>query len=207
MPEPETLPPGVPPEPNNPNAEATRQPIISVFGSSRAERDSVEYREAYEVGKLLAENGYSVCNGGYDGTMEAASRGCKEAGGRTIGVTVEVFGSRLPNEFLDEEVGTASLLIRLDTLTALADAYVVLKGGLGTLLEMALVWNLHSLRVYHDKPIILLGPAWRATVEAISQHLMIRDIDLAAFTFAATPEDALRALAQLGVQGRSDLNP
>src|SRR5919197_6619528 len=181
-----------------------KPPVVSVFGSSRAERESDEYREAYQVGKLLAEAGYIVCNGGYDGTMEAASRGCKEAGGRTIGVTVEVFGQRAPNEFLDEEVGTASLLMRLDKLTALADAFVVLTGSFGTLLEMALVWNLWSMQVYPDKPIILLGPAWKAAVDCLSRHLLVRDIDLAAFTFAETPEDAIAALAARGSGPKAD---
>lgn len=183
-----------------PAPDPQKPSVITVFGSSRAERDSPEYRQAYQLGKLLAEAGYAVCNGGYSGTMEAASRGCKDAGGRTIGVTVEVFAGRLPNEFLDEEVGTASLLMRLDKLTALADAFIVLPGGLGTLLEMALVWNLWSLQVYPDKLVILLGPSWKAAMDCISQHLMIREIDLAAFTFAARPEDALAALALQGSQ-------
>lgn len=177
-------------------AEA-RPPVITVFGASRVERDGPEYREAYELGRLLAQAGYVVCNGGYSGTMEAASRGCREAGGRTVGVTLDIFSGLTPNEFLDEEVGTAGLLMRLDKLTSLADAYVVLGGGLGTLLEMALVWNLNLMQVYPDKPIILLGQAWKATVDCFSQHLLIRDIDLAAFTFAETPAAALEALAHM----------
>jgi uncharacterized protein (TIGR00730 family) len=170
--------------------------VITVFGSSRAERDGTEYREAYQLGKLLAESGYVLCNGGYSGTMEAASRGCKDAGGRTIGVTVEVFGGLPPNEFLDEEVGTASLLMRLDKLTAMGDAYVILRGGMGTLLEMALVWNLHALGVYPDKPIVLLGADWKAVMACLSKHLAVRDSDLAAFTFAETPEDVLKVLSR-----------
>jgi uncharacterized protein (TIGR00725 family) len=171
-------------------------PVVTVFGGSRVERGSPAYQQAYEVGRLLAQHGYVVCNGGYSGTMEAASRGCKEAGGRTIGVTIEVLGRLAPNDYIDEEVGTASLLMRLDRLTALADAYIVLGGGLGTLLEMALVWNLRLMHVYPDKPIILLGPAWRETVECFARQLYIREIDLAAFTFAETPEAALAALSQ-----------
>jgi uncharacterized protein (TIGR00725 family) len=172
--------------------------VVTIFGSSRVERGSPAYQEAYTLGRLLAESGYVVCNGGYTGTMEAASRGCKDAGGRTIGVTVEILeGFRSPNVYLDEEVGTASLLMRLDKLTALADAFVILGGGIGTLLEMALVWNLKVFHVYPEKPIILLGPDWRAAVEGISSHLMIRDVDLAALTFADTPRAALEVLAAL----------
>ena len=173
-----------------------RQKVVTVFGSSRAEPGSSLYREAYELGRLLAKHGYVVCNGGYSGTMEAACRGCKEAGGRTIGVTVETFGGLAPNEFLDEEVGTASLFMRLDKLTSLGDAFFILGGGIGTLLEMSLVWNLRIMLIYPDKPIILLGSAWEKALEDISRYLEIRDTELAAFTFAERPEDAIATLAQ-----------
>ena len=169
--------------------------VVSVFGSSRIQRDGPEYREAHELGRLLAVSGFAVCNGGYSGAMEAVSRGAKEAGGRTIGVTVEVFGKLAPNEFIDEEVGTASLLLRLDKLTDLASAYVVLDGGIGTLLEMALIWNLQLMRVF-DKPIILLGPRWKSAVDCFSQQLMIRAVDLAALTLVDTPAEAVAALEQ-----------
>ena len=170
-------------------------PVISVFGSSRIPHDGPEYREAYEVGRLLAERGYAVCNGGYSGTMEAVSRGAKEAGGRTIGITVDVFSSRSPNSYIDEEIGTDTLLLRLDKLTEVADGYIILGGGIGTLLELALVWNLQLMGVF-DKPIVLLGPAWRAAVERLSEHLMIREVDLAALTFVDTPEQAVETLTR-----------
>jgi predicted Rossmann-fold nucleotide-binding protein len=109
-------------------------------------------------------------------------------------VTVEVFGGLTPNEFLDEEVGTASLILRLEKLTSLAEAYIVLTGGIGTLLEMALVWNLRLMQVSPDKPIILLGRSWKAALSCLSEHLLIRDVDLAALTLADTPEEAVAAL-------------
>ena len=175
-------------------ADSQRRPVVSVFGSSRIPPDGPEYREAYEVGRLLAEAGYAVCNGGYSGTMEAVSRGAKEAGGRTIGITVDVFGGRSPNAYIDEEIGTSTLLLRLDKLTEVADAYVILGGGIGTLLELALVWNLQLMGVF-DKPIVLLGPDWRAAVERLAEHLMIRDLDRAALTFVDTPAQAVGALS------------
>lgn len=171
-------------------------PVVTVFGASRVGPESELYAEARELGRLLAEAGYVLCNGGFDGTMEAASRGAKEAGGRTIGVTVNLFGAKSPNEFLDEELGTASLLLRLDKLTEVADAFVVLAGGIGTFLELALVWNLKLMHVYPRKPIILVGPAWQAAIEAVAEHLLIREIDLAAFTFVETPREAVVAVRE-----------
>ena len=96
-----------------------RPAVVTVFGGSQVHPGTALYDDAVELGRLLGRAGYAVCNGGYMGTMEAVSRGCKEVGGRTIGVTVEIFSdSRTPNKYLDEVVGTASLLMRLDKLTA-----------------------------------------------------------------------------------------
>ena len=169
-------------------------PAITVFGGSRIQPGTEDYAAAQRLGRALAERGFAVVTGGYSGTMEAVSRGAKEAGGRTIGITVDVFGGRSPNPYIDEEIGTSTLLLRLDKLTEIADGYVILGGGIGTLLELALVWNLQLMGVF-DKPIVLLGPDWRAAVERFSEHLMIRDVDLAALTFVDTPEQAVGALA------------
>jgi uncharacterized protein (TIGR00730 family) len=177
-----------------PPTATAQPPVVTVFGSSRITRDSPEYEQAQRLGKVLAKAGYYVCNGGYSGAMEGVSRGAREGGGRAIGVTVQVLGGLAPNEFIDEVVGTSSLLMRLDKLTALASAYVILQGGIGTLLELALVWNLHLMKVYDDKPIVLLGPAWRQAVDCFSQHILIRDLDLAALIFVDTPEEVLAAL-------------
>src|SRR5712691_13337119 len=118
---------------------------VTVFGGSRVEPDSAEYLAAQQLGRTLAERGFSVVTGGYNGIMEAVSRGAKEAGGHVIGVTVDVIArnfDRLPNSFLDQEVRTAALLERIDRLVELGSAYVVLPGGAGTLAELGIVWNL-----------------------------------------------------------------
>src|SRR5262249_47626693 len=99
---------------------------VTVFGGSRVEPDSAEYVAAERLGRALAERGFSVVTGGYHGTMEAVSRGAKAGGGHVIGVTVEVIAQnfeRLPNAFLDQEVRTAALLERIDTIVELGAAY------------------------------------------------------------------------------------
>jgi uncharacterized protein (TIGR00730 family) len=168
--------------------------VVSVFGGSRATEDSAEFRDAYALGRLLAERGHAVCNGGYDGTMAAVSRGAKDGGGRTIGVTVEALSWRSPNRWIDEEVSTATLFARLEQLATLGDAYVALRGGVGTLLEIVLVWNLLELQTFPYKPIILLGPGWRAALRALPRHTAVRPADLALITFAATSPDAVAHL-------------
>jgi uncharacterized protein (TIGR00730 family) len=168
--------------------------VVSVFGGSRAAEDDPEYRDAYALGRLLAARGYAVCNGGYDGTMAAVSRGAKDDGGRTIGVTVEALAWRSPNRWIDEEISTATLFARLEQLATRGDAYVALRGGVGTLLELVLVWNLLELQTFPYKPIIALGPGWRAALRALPRHSAVRAADLALITFALTPDDAVAHL-------------
>src|SRR5437660_4544287 len=103
----------------------------TVFGGSRVEPDSDEYAAAQALGRALARQGFSVVTGGYNGVMEAVSRGAHEAGGHVVGVTVDVIArnfERVPNSYLSQEVRTAALLERIDKLVELGDAYVVLPG-------------------------------------------------------------------------------
>ncbi|MBN1554618.1 MAG: LOG family protein [Phycisphaerae bacterium] len=134
--------------------------VISVFGASNPEPDSAEYALARAVGRVLAELGYIVANGGYGGTMEASSRGAKEAGGHTIGVMCNVWASR-PNEFIDEVIETSDYTKRLTTLIDLGRAgYVVLPGATGTLVELAWVWE-HACKGWWTRSIAMVGKFWK----------------------------------------------
>ncbi|HEX3245302.1 MAG TPA: LOG family protein [Chloroflexota bacterium] len=150
--------------------------IVTVFGASRVGPDSCEYQLGYELGLRLGEAGFSICNGGYDGTMEAVAKGIRERGGRSIGVLVESIEGRLHNPYIDEIERTEGLLYRLERLVTIGEAYLVLPGGIGTLLELALVWNLSTVRE-HQKPIILLGQEWRHAIEGLGDHILLRPGD------------------------------
>ena len=142
---------------------------VTIFGTSRAGEGDYAYELAYETGKLLAQAGFTIANGGYGGTMLAAARGASEAGGEVIGVTCTAFKNSRPNKYISREVGTASLDERLDKLIQLGQAYVVLPGGTGTLLELANVWELKNKGFLKtDKPIILLGGFWKPLVDLIA---------------------------------------
>lgn len=143
---------------------------VTVFGSSRPREGEPEYILALEVGKELARAGFTVCNGGYGGTMEASARGAKSAGGATLGVIAEVF-SRKPNAWIDSTVTKTTLVDRLMELIARGDAYVVLKGGTGTLLELAAVWELMNKTMMPEKPIVVVGGFWNAVVETLKEEL------------------------------------
>jgi hypothetical protein len=145
--------------------------IITVFGSARQEKDSPEYMIAYNLGRELASAGFILCNGGFGGMMEASARGAKEAGGKTIGVTFDRNG-RKPNQWIDEVVHIPQLIDRMLKLVELGDAYVVLKGGTGTLLELAAVWEYVNKGIMREKPIVLIGDFWQRVVTTLQEELL-----------------------------------
>ena len=143
--------------------------IITIFGTSKARPGDTTFTLAYETGALLAKAGFAVANGGYGGTMLAAAKGAAEAGGETIGVTCSAFKSGKANEYVSREIVTGSLDERLETLIKLGQAYIVLPGGTGTLLELAKVWELKNKDFLKtDKPIIILGGFWKPLIELIA---------------------------------------
>jgi uncharacterized protein (TIGR00725 family) len=143
--------------------------IVTIFGSSAPRPGSEDYATAYECGKMLAEAGFAICNGGYAGTMEAAAKGARASGGKTIGVTVSSWPAKA-NEWVQQEIKAADLPERLAKLIELGDAYIVLRGGSGTLLEFAYVLELVNKDIIQNKPIVLLGDSWKGVINALRQE-------------------------------------
>lgn len=142
--------------------------IITVFGSSRPREDHADYQEARLLGRSLAEAGFTVCSGGYAGVMEAASRGAKEAGGKTYGVTAEFFKPKA-NPWVDTEIRVTTWQERLFELVRVADGFVTCKGGTGTLVELAVVWEMLNKAVIADKPIVILGEFWTPILDRVRE--------------------------------------
>jgi uncharacterized protein (TIGR00725 family) len=115
-------------------------PVVTIFGGNAIEVDDTGYREAFELGRRLAQAGYAVATGGYYGTMEAASRGAKEGGAHVIGVTTGRFDDRglKPNPWVDEEIKFPALFQRFATGDVLRRARILAR-RVGTLSECALV--------------------------------------------------------------------
>lgn len=143
--------------------------IITIFGTSKTDTGSPVYELAYQLGKLLAKAGFTIANGGYDGTMLAAAKAAFEASGKTIGVTCSAFGKSKANKYITREIITESLAERLKTLVEIGQGYIVLPGGTGTLLELAKVWELENKGFLQaEKPIIIVGSFWKPLLELIT---------------------------------------
>lgn len=147
---------------------ASQSPIITVFGSSRPRAGESDYEEARRLGSELARRGFQVCSGGYGGVMEAASRGAKEAGGRTIAITSTFFRAGA-NTWVDEEHAASTWQERLFELIRFGEGYVACKGGTGTLVELAVVWEMLNKGVMAGKPFVTLGDFWRPIIERVRE--------------------------------------
>lgn len=178
---------------------------VTVFGSSLPAEGSPAYLEAQRLGRLLAEAGYAICNGGYGGLMEASARGAREVGGHTIGITCVVW-PRPANPYIVDEVRTQSFPERLMTLIERGDAYLVLSGGTGTLAELALCWEMMnkgslSKTIGGRRPLLVMVPYWQPVIDCLRQEADLNQGN--ARTFAAameivtlinTPEEAVEEL-------------
>ncbi len=176
-------------------------PSVAVFGSARLRPGEDEYEAARRLGALIAREGWAVRTGGYNGAMAAVSEGAAGEGGHVIGVTVAGWAHRLaPNRWVGEERAAESLLMRIEELLD-ADAWVAVAGGIGTLAELALAWNLLQIGDIAPRPLVLVGGRWEAMLPAIRAHLVVDDRDLALVREAAGPEEAIAVLrATMGAQ-------
>jgi len=199
--------------PNSVNLRLMLMKVVTIFGSSLPPEASRAYAEARQLGKLLAEAGFAICNGGYKGLMEASARGAREAGGHTIGVTCEVWPGKA-NPWIVEEVRTKSFPQRIMTLLERGDAYVVLAGGTGTLAELALAWEMMnkaslSKTVGGNKPLLVMSPYWQPVITCLEQEGQLNSSQkewkspaMEIVTMVTSPEQAVEYLKK-NLQPRS----
>jgi hypothetical protein len=145
------------------------EPIVTVFGSSRPREGDADYEEARVLGRALTKHGFAVCSGGYGGVMEAVSRGAKEAGGKTYGVTADIFKNARLNPWIDLEVRKSTWEERLFELIRMAHGFVACKGGTGTLVELAVVWEMLNKSVMSGKPFAVLGDFWKPVLDRVRE--------------------------------------
>jgi len=141
---------------------------VTVFGGAQSKEGTASYEEALTLGRLLAERGHAVLTGGYMGAMEAVSRGAHESGGHVIGVTceeIETWRNAKANPWVKEERKKKTLMERLIELIEGCDAAMALPGGVGTLAEISLMWNLMIVESMPPRPLILIGSGWQSTFD------------------------------------------
>ena len=177
---------------------APSAPIVGVYGSARLPASDPRYKKAVAVGAALAGFGLTVATGGYAGIMEAVSRGAKEAGGEVVGYTVSAWDGLPANEFVMTQVDSVDLFERLRKFSKV-DLLIALDGGLGTLTEIAVSWNL--LQVGADaRPLLLVGEQWQELHNFVRAELIVAAPDLDVVRLlpdSATPDEIAATAAAL----------
>lgn len=176
--------------------------LITIFGPGDCMPESSLYQDAERLGSMLAEAGFGIVNGGYEGVMEAVSKGAHSSGGRVIGVTAEVYFARgkAANAYIGKEIKVKSAIDRMMELLDLADAFVACGISPGTLSEVSVAWDFMSKHFIEEKPCILIGEQWKKLCGVLflqdgykgKEHFV---------TFAGSPDEAVeKILAVLGKQ-------
>lgn len=147
---------------------------ITVFGGASPKENDLVYQQSYQLGKFLAENNHTVLTGGYVGVMEAVSRGAAEAGGHVIGVTCDEIENWRPisaNPWVKEEWHFPTLRERLWSLLENCDLAIAMPGGIGTLAEIAMLWNHLVIHRLPTKALIIIGKEWKRVFDVFFQDL------------------------------------
>jgi len=150
-------------------------PAVTVFGSSRVKEGDELYELARRVGRELAKEGFSVFTGGGPGIMEAANRGALEAGGRSVGLNIELPHKQKPNPYTTLTLNFHYFFARKVMLVRYATAFILFPGGFGTLDEFFETILLIQTRKTHPFPVILMGSDyWRGLLDWIRVEVLGR---------------------------------
>ncbi len=187
--------------------EKTTKKILRVafFGDADLKPNSDTYKSTYDTAKLLAESGYIIVNGGGPGIMNAATQGAKAGNGRVELVVMDP--SKEPDNYEGTDAANlkyASKIYyeksypnRLNKLIEIADAFVVFKGGTGTLSEVGLVWETAKFDYGHHEPVIFFGAEWQQIIELLEKNMNYEKMEKRVVTVVDTPQEVLDILIKI----------
>ena len=180
-------------------ALAEIHPSVSIFGSSRVNSDDKVYQRAAQVAQLLAENGFGVITGGGPGVMEAANKGASLAGGKSVGLNIQLPHEQEPNPYTNLNLSFRYFFVRKVMFVKYAVAYIIFPGGFGTmdeLFESMTLIQTHKIRPF---PVILVGSEyWKGLLDWIRSVVLkeakISPSDLDIFQLIDDPEEIVRTI-------------
>lgn len=175
---------------------------IAFFGDSEVKAQSNLYKEAFDIARILAREGYVIVNGGGPGIMGASTEGAKAGGGKTISVTFDAkdapgFEGKYIKNITDEEIKTTNYIERMFKLLETADIFIIFKGGTGTLSEFATAWVLAKLYYGHHKPFVLYGKHWIEIIEVLKRNMNLDENELSVFRIACSKDELIESIKRL----------
>ncbi|MFO0903176.1 MAG: LOG family protein [Pirellulales bacterium] len=160
---------------------------VTIFGSARAKPGTFVYEEVKRVATVLAEMGCDIITGGGPGLMQAANEGAAAANdpdrSKSVGIRVDLPFEQDVNPFVHEAFEHKTFFTRLHHFVLASDAFVVAPGGIGTVLELMMIWQLLQVRHVHNTPLIVVGKMWGELVDWATTHMTSPQLEL------ASPED------------------
>ena len=158
---------------------------VTIFGSARVKPDDIYYQKTENLTRLLVQNGFSVITGGGGGIMEAANKGASEAGGKSVGMNIQLPFEQKPNSYANIHLHYKYFFIRKVMFVKYAVAYVILPGGFGTMDELFEALTLIQTKKIKSFPLILMGSDyWRGLVDWMKNTMLaegkisLTDLDL-----------------------------
>src|SRR5579862_5164222 len=192
--------------------EKIDRPAVSCFGSARVQEGTRPYELGREVGKLFAEAGWAVVTGGGPGVMEAANRGCQEAGGLSVGFGIELPHEQSMNAYIDLGLVFDHFYARKTMFVKAAEGFCVFPGGFGTADELFESLTLIQTGKVLHFPVVLLGEAyWTPLLEWVRRSAladgMVSAEDLALLTLTDDPQVALETVLDAYRAGDGQMSP
>jgi len=171
-------------------------PAVTIFGSSSVKPQSPTYKHTVKVARLLVENGFNVISGGGPGVMEAANKGAAEAGGKSVGLHINLPSEQKPNSYANIRLNFNYFFIRKVMFVKYAVAYIIMPGGFGTLDELFEAITLIQTKRIKSFPVILMDAAyWKGLLDWLKETLVrektISPSDLEIFRLVDSPEEAV----------------
>ena len=145
---------------------------VTIFGSARAKPGTIAYEETKRVAKALAALGCDIITGGGPGLMQAANQGVDAAGSKSMGIRVDLPFEQEVNPFVELAYEHRTFFTRLHHFVLASDAFIVAPGGIGTVLETMMIWQLLQVRHLQQTPLILVGKMWPGLVEWVRTTML-----------------------------------
>ena len=156
---------------------------VTVFGSARTQPGHWVYQEVKRMCADLSAMGCDIVTGGGPGLMQAANEGAQEAGAaervQSVGIRVELPFEQEVNPFVEQAFEHQTFFTRLHQFVLMSDAFIVAPGGIGTVLESTMIWQLLQVRHLHDTPLIFAGQMWKGLVDWATQMMLRPGFELA----------------------------
>ena len=177
-------------------------PAVSIFGSARSKPGDRYYEQAVEIARLLVQNGFNVISGGGPGIMEAANKGAAEAGGKSVGLNIELPYEQKPNPYANIHLNFRYFFIRKVMFIKYAVAYVILPGGFGTLDEFSEAITLIQTKRIKPFPVILVDRSyWKGLLDWLRKtacpECMIDADDMDIIQVIDEPEEVVRTIKKV----------